>query len=89
MSKQHTPTPTPWRLGGISGRMIESKGHYGFIADIDLKVIAEFIVKSVNNHDRLVEENVKMKTLFNFLLRKNMCSTSAAMHINYLLTELK
>lgn len=52
--KEHTPTP--WRLGGISGRMVESKGNTGFIADVDLKANAELIIKAVNNHNRLVEE---------------------------------
>lgn len=48
--------PTPWIIDGCSGRMITTPGgYYGFIADVDTKANAAFIVRAVNNHERLVE----------------------------------
>lgn len=47
--------PTPWILGGCSGRMITTPNGYmgdGFIADVDTKANAEFIVRACNSHDK-------------------------------------
>ena len=50
--------PTPWITGGCSGRMITTPSGYcgdGFIADVDTKDNAEFIVRACNSHDELLE----------------------------------
>jgi hypothetical protein len=55
MKTEHTPTP--WVLGGASGRMITTPDGYsgdGFLADVDTLANAEFIVRAVNSHDNLV-----------------------------------
>lgn len=57
-NKEHTPEPTPWILGGASGRMITTpSGYYGdgFIADVDTKANAALIVRAVNNHRSLIK----------------------------------
>ena len=56
MTTQHAPTP--WKLGGASGRMITTPEGYvgdGFIADVDTRANAEFIVRAVNAHEALLE----------------------------------
>jgi hypothetical protein len=57
MSDTNKAEPVPWELGGCSGRMITTASGYcgdGFIADVDTLANAAFIVKAVNNHEKLL-----------------------------------
>ncbi len=63
MDAKHTPTP--WRLGGCSGRMVRPDCFYGgdgFIADVDTTPNADFIVRAVNAHDEMLAALKKAQT---------------------------
>lgn len=55
----------------------------------EAEATAKFIVKACNSHDKLVEENYKMKEVYQLLLGGNMCSAAADDIIKQLLIKLK
>lgn len=84
--------PPPYKLGGISGRMIEPvfKPYYGdgFIADVDTLANAKFIVTACNQHLTLKEALINCQLEFEKLCkehgtyygRKGLQLTSEALH---------
>lgn len=48
----------PWILGGCSGRMITTPDGYigeGFIADVDTKANADYIIRAANNFEAVLK----------------------------------